>query len=301
MGTAEGQRGVRSLRPALLAAHGADGEFQADADTAERLISLSRPRPPLSACPTRQGQPVSRYAPDQGAGAGVPRGTLAALPGKGRELALTVDDGTDSTVVAAYAALCERTGLRITFFCNRINPSWTDNARALRPLVDAGQVLMANHTWSHPDLNKLSRAQIAQKVTRNEGFLTATYGVTGRPFLRPPFGYHSAAVDGVLADLGYPAVTMWLGSLADSTLQTTDTILSMADQWFLTQHLVIGHANHPPVIQVMDQLVELVQERNPTPVYLGDVFDVAKVMTPAVSAPTSTSTSPPTATARPTH
>ena len=43
MGIADGPRGVRSLRPALLAAHGADGEFQADADTAERLISLSRP------------------------------------------------------------------------------------------------------------------------------------------------------------------------------------------------------------------------------------------------------------------
>ena len=43
MGVADGSRGVRSLRPALLAAHGADGEFQADADTAERLISLSRP------------------------------------------------------------------------------------------------------------------------------------------------------------------------------------------------------------------------------------------------------------------
>jgi hypothetical protein len=43
MGIADGQRGVRSLRPALLAAHGADGEFQADADTAERLVSLSRP------------------------------------------------------------------------------------------------------------------------------------------------------------------------------------------------------------------------------------------------------------------
>ena len=43
MGAADGPKGVRSLRPALLAAHGADGEFQADADTAERLVSLSRP------------------------------------------------------------------------------------------------------------------------------------------------------------------------------------------------------------------------------------------------------------------
>ncbi len=43
MGIADGTRGVRSLRPALLAAYGADGEFQDDADAAERLISLSRP------------------------------------------------------------------------------------------------------------------------------------------------------------------------------------------------------------------------------------------------------------------
>ncbi|HPK88446.1 MAG TPA: DUF222 domain-containing protein [Dermatophilaceae bacterium] len=43
MGAADGPKGVRALRPALLAAHGADGEFQADADTAERLVSLSRP------------------------------------------------------------------------------------------------------------------------------------------------------------------------------------------------------------------------------------------------------------------
>ncbi len=43
MGIADGPSGVRSLRPALLAVHGADGEFQADADTTARLVSLSRP------------------------------------------------------------------------------------------------------------------------------------------------------------------------------------------------------------------------------------------------------------------
>ena len=43
MGIADGTRGVRSVRPALLAAYGADGEFQDDADAAERLVSLSRP------------------------------------------------------------------------------------------------------------------------------------------------------------------------------------------------------------------------------------------------------------------
>jgi hypothetical protein len=46
----------------------------------------------------------------------------------------------------------------------------------------------------------------------------------------------------------------------------------MAAEWFLSQHLVIGHANHPPVITVMDRLIEIIQQRQLQPVHLGDVF-----------------------------
>jgi peptidoglycan-N-acetylglucosamine deacetylase len=202
----------------------------------------------------------------------VPRGTLSQLPGRGSAIALTVDDGTDSTVVGAYAELCRATGLRATFFCNGVNPSWTEHAPVLRRLLDSDQIFLANHTWSHPDLLRLSAAQVSDQVRRNETFLQNTYGVSGRPFLRPPFGYHNARLDRQLADLGYPAVTMWLGSLGDATVETPQKIVSMAEQWFLPQHLVIGHANHPPVITVMDRLVEIIQQRQLQPVHLGDVF-----------------------------
>ena len=43
MAASDGNRGVRSLRPALVATYGVDGEFQHDQDTAAGLISLSRP------------------------------------------------------------------------------------------------------------------------------------------------------------------------------------------------------------------------------------------------------------------
>ncbi len=204
----------------------------------------------------------------------VPKGTLSILPGKGQLMALTVDDGTDTTVVEAYARLAQETGIRLTFFCNGINKSWTEHAPLLRPLADAGQIFIANHTYSHPDLTKIGSAKVADEVHKNETFLMNTYGVNGRPFLRPPYGYHNATLDRQLADLGYPAVTMWLGSLGDSGVLPPATIVEQAQQWFLPQHLVIGHANHPPVTQVMDQLVALIQQRNLVPVHLGDVFDV---------------------------
>ncbi len=206
--------------------------------------------------------------------AAVPKGTLSILPGKGQLMALTVDDGTDASVVQAYATLAKETGIRLTFFVNGVNRGWTEQAPVLRPLVEANQVFVANHTYSHPDLTKIGSAKIADEVRKNETFLMNTYGVNGRPFLRPPYGFHNATTDKQLADLGYPAVTMWLGSLGDSGVLPPATIMEQAQQWFLPQHLVIGHANHPPVVQVMDQLIALIQQRNLVPVHLGDVFDV---------------------------
>lgn len=206
--------------------------------------------------------------------AAVPKGTLSILPGKGQLMALTVDDGTDASVVQAYATLAKETGIRLTFFVNGVNRGWTENAPILRPLVDANQIFVANHTFSHPDLTKISSTKLTDEVRKNETFLMSTYGVNGRPFLRPPYGFHNATTDNQLADLGYPAVTMWLGSLGDSGVLPPATIVEQAQQWFLPQHLVIGHANHPPVTQVMDQLIALIQERNLVPVHLGDVFDV---------------------------
>ncbi len=60
-------------------------------------------------------------------------------------------------------------------------PSWTESAPVLRPLLEEGQIFMANHTWSHPSLLTLDSAQVTDQVQRNERFLKNTYGVLGRP------------------------------------------------------------------------------------------------------------------------
>ena len=74
-----------------------------------------------------------------------PVGVLMRLPGDGNQLALTVDDGASSAVVAAFGQFCSDTGTRLTFFVNGANASWSDNAPALRPMVDSGQIQMGNH------------------------------------------------------------------------------------------------------------------------------------------------------------
>ena len=76
--------------------------------------------------------------------------------------------------------------------------------------------------------------------------------------MRPPYGYHDQLLDAQLADLGYPAVTMWLGDLGDSTVRKPRAIVANAKRWLLPGHVVIGHANHLPVTKVYGQLVEII-------------------------------------------
>jgi peptidoglycan/xylan/chitin deacetylase (PgdA/CDA1 family) len=199
-------------------------------------------------------------------------GVLNKLPGDGNLLALTVDDGVNTDVVRLYTQFAIDTGVRLTYFVNGTYRSWTDNLALLRPLVESGQIQLGNHTWSHPNLTKLPVSRVAQQISRNDEFLKTTFGVDARPYLRPPYGRHNSTVDAVAADLGYTAITLWSGSLSDSTVVKEDYIVQMAQRAFTGQAIVIGHLNHLPVTHVYEQLRDLIRARNLRTVTLKNVF-----------------------------
>ncbi len=229
--------------------------------------------PELAGTAVKQGMTALLPPPPPAARVALPgSGVLSLLPGQGDLLALTVDDGVDSDVVRLYTQFAKDTGIRLTFFVNGSYRSWTDNVSLLRPLVESGQIQLGNHTWSHPDLTTQSPAQIADQLQRNHAFLSNTYGVDARPYLRPPYGRHNAAVRAVAGDLGYTITTMWTGSLADSTVITEDYIVKMADTHFRPQNIVLGHLNHAPVTHVFNRLADIVRSRNLRTVTFNDVF-----------------------------
>lgn len=199
-------------------------------------------------------------------------GVLSTLPGDGDLLALTVDDGVDSNVVRLYTEFARDTGVRLTYFVTGVYRSWTDNRDLLRPLVDSGQIQLANHTWSHPDLTTLPLAAVAEEFRRNHEFLWTVYGVDARPYFRPPYGRSSVHVDKLSGELGYTATTMWSGDLKDHVVIPDAEIAAMAHRYFTAQTIVIGHLNHLPVTRVYGQLVDLIRERALRTVTLDDVF-----------------------------
>ncbi|OBI81107.1 polysaccharide deacetylase family protein [Mycobacterium sp. 1245805.9] len=235
---------------------------------------VARAEVPGSApAPAAPALPPLLSPPDRAARVVLPGGAvLSKLPGDGDLLAWTVDDGVDTDVVRLYTEFARSTGVRLTYFVTGSYRSWTDNAALLRPLVESGQIQLANHTWSHPDLTKLTPNQVADELGRTDQFLRNTYGVDATPYFRPPYGHHNAVVDAVAADLGYQVPTLWSGDLRDSALLSEDQIVKLADLSFTRQNIVIGHLNHAPVTHVYGRLVEIIRARRLRTVTLNDVF-----------------------------
>jgi peptidoglycan/xylan/chitin deacetylase (PgdA/CDA1 family) len=194
------------------------------------------------------------------------------LSGGSRRLALTVDDGTSTEVLDAYVDFVIASGIRLTFFPNGVYPGWKTVRRKLAPLVESGQVQLGNHTFEHPDVTRLSDTRVADQLERNETFLRNEYGVSGRPFFRPPYGSHNARTDRISGDLGFTRTVLWWGSLGDSAILTGEQILAEAQIWFQPERVVIGHANHPGVTHVYGELIDLIKQRNLQTVTLRDVF-----------------------------
>jgi peptidoglycan/xylan/chitin deacetylase (PgdA/CDA1 family) len=235
------------------------------------------PSPMPTPMPTPQPTEVALYpwepfAKPSLAKVRAPRGTIFGLPGAGNHVALTVDDGTSSLVVHKYIKFAKATGMRLTFFLNGSQPAWTDNARELRPLVESGQIQLGNHTWSHPDLRKLSDSAVIEQLAKNDRFIRNTYGASAKPFYRPPFGYHDKRVDALAASIGYSTAVMWYGTLSDSAPIPTQTLKKFAKTWLLPQHIVIGHANAQTVTWCFPYLDRIIHERHLIPVTLNDVY-----------------------------
>lgn len=240
---------------------GAPSETVARGDVAGSAPDPIPPTPPPLLPPPGRGSRVP-----------LPGGAvLSKLPGTDL-MAWTVDDGVDTDVVRLYTQFAKDTGVRLTYFVTGSYRSWSENVALLRPLVESGQIQLANHTWTHPDLTKLSPGRIADELKRTDAFLRTTYGVDAAPYFRPPYGHHDAAVDAVAADLGYHVTTLWHGDLQDSAPVSEDHIVTMAYQSFAPQNIVIGHLNHPPITHVYGRLVDIIRSRRLRTVTLNDVF-----------------------------
>ena len=193
-------------------------------------------------------------------------------------VALTFDDGYCDDCVGGLVAGAERTGAHITLCPNGMygERAWNGHAARIKVLLSKGQVAICNHTWGHKDLTELDAEQVRAELTRNEDWIQATFGVTSRPFFRPPYGIHNAAVDRVAAELGYTRVLMWSGSLGDSYTQAPDDILGSMREFAAPGRVILAHGNRQVTADLFDELVRIARGAGLRTVTVAEMFPDAR-------------------------
>lgn len=199
-------------------------------------------------------------------------GPQTGLPGEGKYIAWTVDDGADPEVVRAYAEFARRTGTRLTFFINGQYPAFRQHRDLLLPLVKSGQLQIANHTYSHAALTSLTDEQIVRELTRNDEEIMRLFGVSSKPYFRPPYGYYDERVLAAAASCGFTRPVLWYGSLADSSNISSAEVYAYAEKYALAQHIVIGHLNYRGVVSELDRIRALLDRRGLTTVTIRDYY-----------------------------
>lgn len=280
-----GALGLGSLGLALTScsakAEASNATGQPTASPSESPSASGSPAVTSSAAPSGSESATPSAAPSSGSTqtpgnlAPTPRpwdGPQTGLVGEGKYVAWTVDDGANPDVVRAYAEFARRTGTRLTFFINGQYPSFEQHRDLLLPLVKSGHLQIANHTYSHAALTKLSDEQIVRELTRNDEEIQRLFGVSSKPYFRPPYGYYDARVLAAAASCGFTRPVLWYGSLADSSNISSQEVLRFAKEYVNAQRIIIGHLNYPGVISVLDEIRGLMDRMGLTTVTIRDYY-----------------------------
>jgi peptidoglycan-N-acetylglucosamine deacetylase len=132
------------------------------------------------------------------------RATYGTLEG-GREVLLTFDDGPHPAQTPKLLDCLAERGIKAVFFVigERV-ASGAGRAIVERAFKEGHRI--GNHTYTHPDLTKLSESQVLDEIERTEDLIAEF--LTDHKLFRPPYGAHNSVVDTVVRDLGYHVV-LW--------------------------------------------------------------------------------------------
>ncbi len=204
-----------------------------------------------------------------------PRGTISALPKSStRRVAWTVDDGASSAALGRYVSMLEKNPtVKITFFVLSGAPGWSKYATRLKALQDRGQIQLANHTATHRKMTTLSDARIKAELMKCENFCLAKYGMSTKPYYRPPYGEIDARVIRVAASIGFTKPMLWYGSFASGSGVKSSTVLKSASKWIANGRIVIDHANGYCTTNVFPQILQIFRSRKLKLVTLREAID----------------------------
>jgi len=137
---------------------------------------------------------------------------IASGDSEDKKVALTFDDGPDDVFTPQILDVLKDKDVKATFFV--IGKRAEGFSEVMQRIVDEGH-LIGNHTWSHPDIMKISLDDAKQEVLKTEKLLESYY--KGSPdrvkIFRSPYGSLDPKRVEYFGDIGYKIISWNVDSL----------------------------------------------------------------------------------------
>jgi peptidoglycan-N-acetylglucosamine deacetylase len=183
-----------------------------------------------------------------------PKTTVSSVHVDSPYIALTFDDGPHQKLTPRLLDLLAEHHIHVTFFV--LGENALQHPEILQRAVREGHEI-GNHSWSHPNLAKLSEENVRSQIKRTEELITRVIG--SRPTLfRPPYGSLTTPQKHFVHDeLGYEII-LWDVDPLDWKEPGPNVVSNRILKETRPGSIVLSHDIHAQTIQAMPEtLTEL--------------------------------------------
>ena len=175
----------------------------------------------------------------------------------GPYIAMTFDDGPHATNTPKLLEMAAKRHIKLTFFV--LGECVEQNPTVLRREVAEGHEI-GNHSWSHPNLAKLSDADVRSQLQRTEDIIVKTAGVKPK-LIRPPYGELTKRQRiWVNHDFGYKVI-LWDVDPLDWKRPGPSVVARRIIAGTRPGSIILSHDIHPPTIEAMPQVFDALLAR----------------------------------------
>ena len=170
-------------------------------------------------------------------------------------IALTFDDGP-GPYTAHLLDILDQYGAKATFFL--IGSKVSGQASVVRSIQARGHQL-GNHSWSHPELPKLSVDQIAGEIDQTNNAIKQAVG-TKPNIIRPPYGAFNRAVLEQFRQRGMSAV-VWSVDTRDWADRNSEIVCSRAVAGARNGAVILMHDIHPTSVNAVPCILNSLKQQ----------------------------------------
>lgn len=164
-------------------------------------------------------------------------------------VAITLDDGPHGVNTQKILDILDKHNARATFFM--LGQNVNSNKEVVKDVYTRGNEI-GIHTWSHPQLTKLSEESVKSEVKNTSD---AIYNITGyRPTLvRPPYGAFNTTVRNALKDY---SLILWNIDSLDWKSRDENQIVPLVMNDVEDGDIILLHDIHSTTVPAVEKIVE---------------------------------------------